>query len=230
MNLRNCISFRDAPAPSATGPFRYWGFTITLRHTTLGRTPLDKWSALRIDLYLTTHNTHDRQRSVFLTGFDPAVPASERPQTHALDHAAASIGERKYILKWNYVWNISNKYRHKIVWNFESARVCRVRTGSCESVCVAVWNSSVSTLSENSHSAIYNRVSRYKTLLHQEHSHIRVWLLQNVNKTAPWNGTFCSSTPPSPSTGPNSRCVNSSSSRREWWNLFTRSKFNQTAW
>jgi len=35
--------------------------------------------------------------------------------------------------------------------------------------------------------------------------------------------------PPSP-TGPNSRCVNSSSSRREWWNLFTRSKFNQTAW
>ena len=27
------------------------------RHTTLGRTPLDKWSARRRDLYLTTHNT-----------------------------------------------------------------------------------------------------------------------------------------------------------------------------
>jgi hypothetical protein len=36
------------------------GFTITLRHTTLGRTPLDEWSARRRDLYLTTHNTRDR--------------------------------------------------------------------------------------------------------------------------------------------------------------------------
>jgi hypothetical protein len=31
-------------------------FTITLRHTTLGRTPLDEWSARPRDLYLTTHN------------------------------------------------------------------------------------------------------------------------------------------------------------------------------
>ena len=35
------------------------GFTITLRHTTLGRTPLDEWSARRRDLYLTKHNTHN---------------------------------------------------------------------------------------------------------------------------------------------------------------------------
>jgi len=30
---------------------------ITLRHTTLSRTPLDEWSARRRDLYLTTRNT-----------------------------------------------------------------------------------------------------------------------------------------------------------------------------
>ena len=30
----------------------------TKRHTTLGRTPLDEWSARLRDLYLTTHNTH----------------------------------------------------------------------------------------------------------------------------------------------------------------------------
>jgi len=31
------------------------------RHTTLGRTPLDEWSARRRDLYLTTHTpTRDR--------------------------------------------------------------------------------------------------------------------------------------------------------------------------
>jgi hypothetical protein len=33
-------SFHDPTAPSGPGPPRYRGFTITLRHTTLGRTPL----------------------------------------------------------------------------------------------------------------------------------------------------------------------------------------------
>ena len=32
----------------------------TSRHTTVGRTPLDEWSARRRDAYLTTHNTHNR--------------------------------------------------------------------------------------------------------------------------------------------------------------------------
>jgi hypothetical protein len=63
------------------------------RHTTLGRTPLDKWSARRRDLYLTTHNNHKRQTSMPLAGFEPAIPASKRPQTHALDCAATGISE-----------------------------------------------------------------------------------------------------------------------------------------
>ena len=32
----------------------------THRYTTVCRTPLDEWSARRRDLYLTTHNTHNR--------------------------------------------------------------------------------------------------------------------------------------------------------------------------
>ena len=32
----------------------------SVKHATLGRTPLDEWSAWRRDLYLTTHNTHKR--------------------------------------------------------------------------------------------------------------------------------------------------------------------------
>ena len=56
-------SLHDTIAPSGPGAFRYWGFTITLRHTTLGANPLDEWSAWRRDLYLTTHNTHKRQTS-----------------------------------------------------------------------------------------------------------------------------------------------------------------------
>ena len=38
-----------------------WGFSITLRHSAFGRTPLGEWSARRRDLNLTTLNTHKRQ-------------------------------------------------------------------------------------------------------------------------------------------------------------------------
>jgi len=36
----------------------------TQRRNTVGRIPLDEWSARRRDLYLTTHNTHNRQASM----------------------------------------------------------------------------------------------------------------------------------------------------------------------
>jgi len=36
----------------------------TQRRTTVGRTPLDEWSARHRDLYLTTYNTHNRQTSM----------------------------------------------------------------------------------------------------------------------------------------------------------------------
>jgi len=76
-----------ATAPSGPRPPHYRGFTITLRHTTFVRTPLDEWSARRRDLYLTAHNIVERQRSMPQTRFEPAIPASERPQTDALVHA-----------------------------------------------------------------------------------------------------------------------------------------------
>ena len=64
----------------------------TQRRTTVGRTPLDEWSARRRDLYLTTHNTHNRQSFMPPVGFEPTISAGERPQTYALDHAATGIG------------------------------------------------------------------------------------------------------------------------------------------
>ena len=51
---------------------------------TLGRTPVDEWSALRKDLYLTTNNTHKRQTPMTPARFEPAIPASERPQNPRL--------------------------------------------------------------------------------------------------------------------------------------------------
>ena len=63
----------------------------SVRHTTIGRTPLDEWLARRRDLYLTTHNNQKRQTSMHPAAFEPAIPASERSQTHALDGAATAI-------------------------------------------------------------------------------------------------------------------------------------------
>jgi hypothetical protein len=60
-----CIcNFYSATAPSRPGAPHYGGFTITFRHFTLGRIPLDEWSAPRRHLYLTTHTTHNRQTSM----------------------------------------------------------------------------------------------------------------------------------------------------------------------
>jgi len=47
----------------------------TQRRSTVGRTPLDERSARRRDLYLTTHDTHNRQISMPLVGFEPTISA-----------------------------------------------------------------------------------------------------------------------------------------------------------
>jgi len=75
----------------------------TQRRSTVGRTPLDEWSARRRDLYLTTHNTHNRQTTMPPVGLETAISACERPQTYALDRAATGtswlpILVRQYVL------------------------------------------------------------------------------------------------------------------------------------
>jgi len=56
----------------------------TRRRSTVGRTPLDEGSARRRDLYLTTHDTHNRQISTPPVGFEPKISAGERPQAACL--------------------------------------------------------------------------------------------------------------------------------------------------
>ena len=65
----------------------------TKRRTTVGRVPLDEWSALRKDLYLTTRTTittdrHPRPR----WDSNPQSSAGERPQIYALDRARTGTG------------------------------------------------------------------------------------------------------------------------------------------
>ena len=62
------------------------------RRITVGRTPLDEWSAHRRDLYLTTHSTHNRRTSMPPVGFEPTISEGKRPQTYALDRAATGTG------------------------------------------------------------------------------------------------------------------------------------------
>ena len=82
--------FHNETAPSGPSP-HYGGFTITLRHTTISRTPLDEQSARRRDLCLTIHNTYKRLTSMAPTGSEPAMPARELLQTHAIERAASRI-------------------------------------------------------------------------------------------------------------------------------------------
>jgi hypothetical protein len=94
-------SFHSATAPGEPRRHHYQGFTIALRSTPLGRTPLDEWSAPHRDLYLTTHNTHKRQTTTTPPIFEPAIPVSERPQIQALDRTATGIGKSlKYFLQF----------------------------------------------------------------------------------------------------------------------------------
>jgi len=68
----SCFSLSFAPFYGLTarsGPRPHcWYFEVILRHTTVCRTPLDERSSHRRDLYLTTHNTHNRQTSIHSAG------------------------------------------------------------------------------------------------------------------------------------------------------------------
>jgi hypothetical protein len=66
-----------------SGPPQYRCFMITHRHTTVSRTPLGEWFARHKDLYLKTHSTHKREISIPPSGFELAIPTSERPLSHA---------------------------------------------------------------------------------------------------------------------------------------------------
>jgi hypothetical protein len=65
---------------------------------------LDEGSACHSNLYLTTHNIQKRQTSMPPVGFEPAILASEEPQTHIFDCAATAIGKsRNYIAYFNII-------------------------------------------------------------------------------------------------------------------------------
>jgi hypothetical protein len=79
----------------------------TKRRTAVGSTPLDEGSARRRDLYLTTHNTHNRQTSLPSLGFEHTISAGERSQTHALDRAATGTGAVSFTISYSLLTNLT---------------------------------------------------------------------------------------------------------------------------
>ena len=117
--LTNCTK-----PPSGPGPSHYRVFTITFKHTTLGRNPLDEWSARRRDLYLTTHSTHKKQISMSPARFEPAIAARKRPRTHALVSAATGIGYFSLYLPifWTHVMEAVGIKRHGMTGGYKLRR------------------------------------------------------------------------------------------------------------
>jgi hypothetical protein len=102
--------FRGSAAQLRAIAFSYMRFLDhTQRRATVGRTPLDEWSARRRDLYLTTHNTHNRQTFMPPVRFEPTVSAGERPQTYTLDRAATGTGIYIVSHDRNVQWNPARK-------------------------------------------------------------------------------------------------------------------------
>jgi hypothetical protein len=64
---------------SQSGVEGYYSFDHTQGHNAVGRIPMDDGSAHRRDLYLTTHNTQNRQTSMPLAGFERAISAGDMP-------------------------------------------------------------------------------------------------------------------------------------------------------
>ena len=130
-----CLFVFCATAPSGARASSLSRFLHhTQRRTTVGRTPLDEWSARRRDLYLTTHNTHNRQTSMPPVGIEPTISAGERPQTHALDRTATGTG-----CLWrrnrNFIYNLDElaflKVFNAIVFLYKILRLCDIRLPPC---------------------------------------------------------------------------------------------------
>ena len=111
-----------SPTRSMASSFSMRFLDHTQRRTTVGRSPLDEWSARRRDLYLTTHNTHNRHLSMPPAGFEPTIPAGERPQTYASDHAATGTGECLYTIYINFSHQIAVGNSNSVVFLNQKAK------------------------------------------------------------------------------------------------------------
>jgi hypothetical protein len=88
------------------------------RRVTVCRTPLDEWSVRRKDLYLTTHNIHNRQTLIPKAGFEPTI--SVDISAHYLTNGKTF---EKTLLNIKYVCFMS--LCTILVWNIFTVRIIK---------------------------------------------------------------------------------------------------------
>ena len=109
----------------------------TVRHTTLGSTPVDEWPVRRKDLYLTTYNTYKRQTSMPPARFEPATPVSEQPQTPRLRPRDQWVQRTYAVNTWNHITACTGGF--KVCANLPfSCSSLGLHLGSPER-CLALW-------------------------------------------------------------------------------------------
>jgi hypothetical protein len=87
------------------------------------------------------HNTHKRQTFTSPAGFDPAILASERPQTHTLNRAATGIG-RDTLHSYTFTEFLPWSSGQKIQAVTSSKKSCNITTIYQAQICrgqVAMW-------------------------------------------------------------------------------------------
>jgi len=89
----------------------------TRRRITVGRTPLDEWSARHRDLYLTTHNTHNWQTSMPPSGI----------RTHDLSRRAAADLHLRPCGHWDWHPGISLGQNDSKLYGCKSCIIFRVQ-------------------------------------------------------------------------------------------------------
>ena len=111
-----CLFLARKPQWASASSFARF-LDYTQLRSIVGRTSLDEWSARRRDLYLTTHNTHNRQTSMPPVRFEPTISAGELPQTCALDRAATGTGKHgKYLNEMEYSQK-HNLFRKDVIYS-----------------------------------------------------------------------------------------------------------------
>ena len=98
--------------PNRPGAPHYQGFTITFRHTTLIRTPLDEWPSRHRDLCLTTRNKRDTHARGGIRTRNP----TKRERSHTQDLIARPLGSAKY-------YPYGEEMKQRIVSNCSSSAV-----------------------------------------------------------------------------------------------------------
>ena len=84
----------------------------TQRRITVCRPPLDEWSALRRDLYLTTHSTHNRQTSI-----NPDRIRTRNPSKRAAVDPRLRWGNHRY-RPVDTISTTNNIFKRRSAWHF----------------------------------------------------------------------------------------------------------------